>query len=89
MTRDEVKEVFKILTNVYPQFEVTKEKLDIWHRFLRKDNPAVVMRNTEKFIIESKYPPALADLKESHHPAYQSNIVEKVRRWEEEASVKK
>lgn len=62
MTREELKEIFKILANVYPQFDVTSEKLDIWHRFLKNQNPAKVMQKAERFVLESKFPPTISDL---------------------------
>jgi hypothetical protein len=86
VNRDEVKEVFRILKNVYPKFEVTTEKLDIWAKFLKDQNPAVVMRNTERFILESKFPPSIADLRERSLEAYGTNILDKIKEWEENAT---
>jgi hypothetical protein len=64
MTRDDVKKVFMMLRNVYPQFQVSSEKLDVWHRLLQDQNPAIVMRNTERYVTENKFPPTIADLRE-------------------------
>jgi hypothetical protein len=83
-----VKEVFRILKNVYPQFEVTSEKLDIWSRFLKDQNPAIVMKNTERFVLESKFPPSIADVRERKLESYESNIIEKIRGWEKDAARK-
>lgn len=88
MNRDQVKEIFKILKNVYPQFEVTSEKLDIWHKFLEEHNPAVVMKNTERFVLESKFPPTIADLKETYIPSYNSKILDQIKEWEKNAARK-
>jgi hypothetical protein len=88
LTRDEVKEVFKVLTNVYPQFEVTKEKLDVWSSFLRDQNPAIIMRNTERFVLENKFPPTIADLRERMTEANSSNIIDKMKEWERNAARK-
>jgi predicted rRNA methylase YqxC with S4 and FtsJ domains len=89
MNREEVKEVFKILKNVYPQFEVTSEKLDIWSGFLKDQNPAIIMRNTERFVLESKFPPSIADLRERKMEAYSTNIFDKIKEWETNAVGKK
>lgn len=86
MNREELKEVFKIISNVYPNFEVTSEKLDVWHRFLKNDNPAVVMKNTKRFVLGSKFAPTISDLKEEYHPSYNTNITEQIKQWEREAS---
>jgi hypothetical protein len=86
MKRDEVKEVFKILKNIYPQFEVTSEKLDVWSGFLKDQNPAVIMRNTERYALENKFPPTIADLRERKLEAYNSNILEQIKEWEKNAT---
>lgn len=88
MTRDEVKEVFKLLANVYSQFEVTKEKIDIWFKLLKDHNPAIVMRNAERHVLESKFPPTIADLKEQRLEAYKSNALDKIKEWEHNAARK-
>jgi hypothetical protein len=88
VNRGEVKEVFKILLNVYPQFEVTKEKLDIWSNFLKDQNPAIIMRNTERFILENKFPPTIADLRERQTAANSLSHIEKIKEWERNAARK-
>jgi hypothetical protein len=84
MNREQVKEVFKVIANVYPQFEVTTEKVDIWARILKNENPAIIMRNAERHALESVYPPAISDLREVYHPAYNSNIIQQIEQWEKE-----
>jgi hypothetical protein len=86
--REEVKEVFKILKNVYPQFEITSEKLDIWSKFLSDQNPAIVMRNAERFVLDNKFPPSIADLRERKLEAYSTSIFDKMREWEKDATRK-
>jgi hypothetical protein len=88
MNRDQVKEIFKLIKNVYSQFEVTTEKVDTWTRLLKDQNPAVIMRNTERFILESKFPPVIADLRERKMEAYNSNILDQIKEWEKHATRK-
>ncbi|WNS74263.1 replicative helicase loader/inhibitor [Bacillus sp. DTU_2020_1000418_1_SI_GHA_SEK_038] len=88
MNREHVKEIFKLLVNVYPQFEATTEKIDTWARLLKDQNPAVVMRNAEKFVLESKFPPTLADLRERNHEAYKTNVLDQIKEWEKNAARK-
>lgn len=86
MNREQVKEVFKLLKNVYPQFEVSSEKVDTWTKMLQEQNPAIIMRNAERHVLENKFPPTIADLRERDHAAYKSNILEKIKEWEANAS---
>lgn len=88
MKRDQVKEVFKLIKNTYSQFEATSEKIDVWTRLLKDQNPAVVMRNTERYILENKYPPVIADLRERKLEAYNSNILDQIKEWEKNAARK-
>lgn len=67
MTREQVKEVFKILAYAYPKFEVSSEKIDFWHKFLIDQNPAAVMQKAEKHVMESPFAPTIADLREARH----------------------
>lgn len=85
MNRDQTKEVFKLIKNVYPQFEVTSEKIDTWTSLLSDQNPAVVMKNTEHHVLSKSFPPTIADIREVKHPSYQSNIIEQIKQWEKEA----
>lgn len=85
MKRDQVKEIFKLIKNTYSQFEVTSEKIDVWTRLLKDQNPAIVMRNTERYILENKYPPVIVDLRERKLEAYNSNILDQIKEWEKNA----
>jgi len=88
VNRDEVKEVFKVIRNVYSQFEVTSEKLDIWSQYLKDQNPAVIMKNVERFVLENKFPPTIADLRDKPYEAYTSNILDQIKEWENNAARK-
>lgn len=63
-TRDHVKEIFKVIKFGYPQFEVNAEKLDFWHKNLKDQNPASLMKKAELHIKEKPFPPTIADLRE-------------------------
>lgn len=64
MNREQVKEVFKVLAFAYPRFEVSAEKIDYWHKFLSDQDPAAVMKKTEKHVMNNVFPPSIADLRE-------------------------
>jgi hypothetical protein len=82
-------ELFKFLKSVFPQFEVDQYKIDTWTKLLANQNPATVMKNAERHVLESKFPPTIADLREVYHPSYHTNIIETVARWESEISASK
>lgn len=77
MTRDQLKTVFKILANVYPNFEVSSEKLDIWHEFLKDQDYDVVLERVKTHVKEKKFPPTIADLREQQEkiPPYYDEFV--------------
>lgn len=88
MNREQVKEIFKILAYAYPKFEVSSEKIDFWLKYLKDQNPATVMRNTERYVLENKFPPSIADLRERQLESYSSNIINQIKEWEQNAARK-
>lgn len=88
MDRKHVIEVFKVIKGVYPLFEVSTEKVDLWARLLKDQNPAVIMRNTEKYVLNQKFPPTIADIREVKLEAHSNDFLKKVAMWESEASGK-
>lgn len=63
MNRDEVKSLFRLIKDVYPQFEVSSEKLDTWTFLLKEFDAKTVIDNTRRYVLESKFPPTIADIK--------------------------
>lgn len=87
MNREDMKKVFKVIASVYPQFEVSTEKLDLWTRVMREHDPVGVLINAERYVLSNKFPPTIADIKappksEAHSKSY----LDKIKRWEAEAS---
>ena len=85
MKREQVIEVFKLIKNVYPNFEVSTEKVDIWTGLLKGQNPAVIMKNTERYVSTQKFAPTIADLRENTSEARNNDILDQVKQWEREA----
>ncbi|WP_200415971.1 replicative helicase loader/inhibitor [Virgibacillus salexigens] len=85
MTKREVAELLKFLNDSYPNLEVTQSRIDTWSRLLKDQNPAVVMRNAERYVIDQKFPPTIADLRERRLAAHSNSHLEKVKQWEEKA----
>lgn len=88
MTREEVKELFKFLTFIYPNFEVSSEKLDVWTSLLENQNTEKVMRRAKRYVLDNKFPPTIADLAEQITEAHNSDFLEKVKQWKADASEK-
>lgn len=86
MNREQVYEVLKLLSNAYPNFDFDQDKINTWARLLKDQNPAVVMRNAEKYALENKFPPTLSDLRVKSREAFKSNAIEIIAEWESEAS---
>ncbi|WP_407270009.1 replicative helicase loader/inhibitor [Radiobacillus sp. PE A8.2] len=85
MKRGEVKDVFKLISYAYPRFEVTSEKLDTWFMLLKDQNPAVVMRNAERYVMNQQFPPAIADLRETKSEANNNDFLKRLDEWERDA----
>lgn len=84
MTRDEVKELFKFLKYVYPNFEVSSEKVDIWTELLADQDFEEVMRRAKEYVTENKYPPTVADLYVSK--TQQNEFLKQYQQWLKEGA---
>lgn len=88
MIKAEVFEILKVLKNSYYNFEITQEKIDTWHLLLKNDCYKAVMKNVHRHVLEKKFPPTIAEIKENRNPAYRNDILSKLEEWEKEASGK-
>mgnify|MGYP001054982987 FL=1 len=77
MTRDELKNIFKLLVNVYPNFVVSSEKVDIWYEFLKDNDYQSVLNKTKEYVKTNRFPPSIADLnkKDEALPPYYQDFV--------------
>jgi hypothetical protein len=87
VTKEQVFELMKFIRNVFPSFDFDQEKLNTWHRLLKDQDPAKVMIAAERFALEQKFPPVIADLRE-RRMNYQSNILLEMEEWERNATRK-
>lgn len=85
MNKEQVFEVLKLLNDAYPNFEVTQSKIDTWARLLSNQNPAVVMQNAERYVMNNKYPPSISELRDSKSEANSNDFLNKLAKWEREA----
>ena len=94
MNRKQVLELFKFLNSVYPKFmpdakEEQTYKVDTWTRLLRNQNPAKVMLRAERYALENKFPPTIADLSERITEAHGNDFLKKVEQWRVDANDKR
>jgi hypothetical protein len=85
MTKAQVFELMVFLKHVFPSFDFDQDKLDTWHRLLKDQDPARVMKVAEQFALEQKFPPVIADLRD-RKLNYQTNILLEIKEWERNAS---
>lgn len=78
MNKKQVIELFKFLKSVYPNFEVDQYKIDTWTKLLKDQNPATVMKNAERYAMENKFMPGLADVREKIEYPEDRNVVSQV-----------
>jgi hypothetical protein len=87
VNKEQVFELMKFLRNVFPSFDFDQEKLNTWHRLLKDQDPAKVMKVAERFAMEQKFHPVIADLRE-RKMNYQTDILVEMKEWEQNASRK-
>lgn len=84
MTREQVKELFKFLKYIYPNLEVSSEKLDIWTELLADQDFSKVMERAKKHSLEHKFPPSIAELRVYEPPA--NEFLRKRQQWLKEGA---
>lgn len=84
MDRDEVKELFKLITSVYPRFEVSAQKVDTWTYLMKKMDFKRVMAKAEQHVMENKFPPTVAEI--AAYPPEHNDHLDKMKQWEQEAA---
>lgn len=62
MNREEVKDLFKIIVDVYPRFSISTSKIDTWTRALHKQNYSDAEINLFDHFDSSKFEPTIADI---------------------------
>lgn len=85
MNKEQVFELLNFLNVTYPNFEVTQAKIDAWAKLLKDQNPAVVMRNAERYALTQKFAPTVADLREANTEAKGNDFLKKLDEWERDA----
>jgi len=84
MNRGDVKQLFKIISEIYPMFEVTTEKINTWTRLMKKMDLDRVMAKVDKHAMENKFSPTIAEI--AAYPPEKNEHLEKMQRWKEESA---
>lgn len=85
MTKRQVAELLKFISDVYPSFDLTQSRIDTWYALLKDQNPAVIMKNAERYVSTQKFPPTIADLKEVKVESRSNDFLKKLDQWERDA----
>lgn len=86
MTKEQVFELLQFINAVYPSFEITQPRIDTWASLFRDQDPTRVMKNAEYYVLEHKFPPSVADLREVKTEANNSDFLKKAEEWRLKAS---
>ena len=89
MNREQVKKLFQLLGNTYPQFmpttpEKLKDKINTWADIMKDMDYEHVIARARQHVQEHKFPPTIAEI--SAYAPKKDNTLEKMREWEREAS---
>lgn len=82
MNKEQVFELLQLLNVTYPSFDISQTKIDIWSKLLKDQNPAVIMINAERYVLTQKFPPTIADLRETRTEAKGNDFLKKLDEWE-------
>ena len=83
MTKANVLELFKLIKSIYPNFEVTQEKINIWASVMKDMDFDRVMARAREHVQENKFPPTIAEI--SAYAPKENKALEKMERWQREA----
>lgn len=85
MTKKEVANILVFINSIYPNFEITQEKIDTWTFLLENQDFEKVMENAGKYAMSNKFPPVIADLIEIKRESKTNDFLEKMKGWERDA----
>lgn len=84
MTKAQVLELFKLIKSIYPNFEVSQEKIDNWAWAMSKMDFDRVMARAHEHVLSNKFPPTIAEV--AAFAPEKNEHLEKIREWEKEAA---
>ena len=63
MTKTETVKLLAVISAAYPNMQVTEATVDLWHELLGDQDLNIVLVAVKKLILESPYPPTIADIR--------------------------
>jgi len=63
MTKTETVKLLAVISAAYPNMQVTEATVEIWHELLGDLGFNIVLTAAKKLILESPYPPTIADIR--------------------------
>ncbi|WP_223593608.1 replicative helicase loader/inhibitor [Neobacillus bataviensis] len=81
MIKRETFELLKQIAVFYDQFVVNQEKVNLWHEALKGYSFDEVHQNLLSFVVESTFPPKLADLVKKSPPMNMTPSQEETMKW--------
>jgi len=85
MIKKEVARLLIFINAVYPNFEVTQDKIDAWTSLLADQDAETIMKNAERYAMSNKFPPVVADLRVVRLESKTTGFLDKMKEWEREA----
>lgn len=90
MVRDEVKQIFKMVASVYPNFipadkESAAEKLNTWTDLLADQSFVKVQTRVKNHLKTEKFPPTISEIID-HTPKEEENFLTKLDEWRRNAA---
>lgn len=83
MTKADVLKLFKFINSVYPNFEVTQEKIDAWSLVMKDMDFGRVMARAKEHALENKFPPTISEIAAYAPP--ENKVLKQMERWRKEA----
>src|SRR5690625_837874 len=83
MNREQVIELFKLIRDVYPNFEVDTQKVNTWTRLMKGMDFKRVMAKAEEHVQSNRFPPTIAEI--SAYAPEENKHLQKIKQWEREA----
>lgn len=62
MTQQETAKLLALIKTAFPEFEISKEVIMLWHNFLAKVPASLAQRNTMEYIATARFAPRISDI---------------------------
>ena len=63
MTKAEIVKLLAVISAAYPNMQITEATVNLWHELLNDVSLSLALAAAKKLILESPYPPTIADIR--------------------------